>query len=573
MTKKLFLKIMIILIILLFTVYYGRNKIVEILLEKKLTSINHSKVEIGKVDFRPFSDFISISKVEISSKNDNKINAASIREIKINYKLQISEKKVIITDSSLIGVELLTIKNNESKKTTDSNEPKKNTESIGDSTLPIDKNQLEEILKKEIIEKQYNKLKEQLGINNDKLKNKLSEVKKSEQYKEVKKNFEKVFSLEDPLKIFDKDDKDVENLKKSAKDLISQLEKEKKVAADEIKQLTDKDKFKKYLEDGLKDLIDEQENKIKDFDLILSEYLTKKYEKELYDLVLMYRDYLSNLKEMKDLDAKNDDTWEVTIKKMIITVKAYGLDFSGEINEISSRISNNKDDITVRLTAWEDENNAIIDGKINLKNLIGNVYLNVPNAKFEKMPEINEYIKTGNFGLSSNLVLDNENIDISGNFRAQNIVLSREAIENQVEFKLPLFNEMVVPVIKNVKIDNAKYSYDSVKRQIEIKSELAQKILSEINKNNGALKKALIKDVIDKSHFEIEKYADVLGADKKEYEEIIENLTNGEIKTIADLVEKLDKNEIKKILDTKDVKKILDSKDGKKLLDKILKKL
>ncbi|MDR3258177.1 MAG: hypothetical protein LBT51_01000 [Fusobacteriaceae bacterium] len=555
MTKKLFLKMIPILIILLLIVYYGRNKIIEILLEKKLTSINNSKVEIGKVDFRPFSDFISIFRVEISSKNDNKINAASIREIKINYKLQISEKKVIITDSSLIGVELLTIKNNESKKTISSNEPKKNTEIISDNSSPISKNQMEEILKKDIIEKKYKELKEQLVLNNDKIKNRMDEIKKSEQYKQVKKNFEKVFTLEDPLKIFDRDDKDVENLLNSAKELVSGLEKERKIAVDEIKQLTDKDKFKKYLEDSLKDFIDEQEKKINDLDSILSEYLTKNYEKEIYDLVLMYRDYLLNLKKMKTIDAQKGETWEVIIKKMIITVKAYGLDFSGEINEISNRISNNKEDITVRLTAWEDENNAIIEGKINLKDLVGNIYLNIPSAKFEKMPEISEYIKNGNFGLSSNLVVDNENIDISGDFRVQNIVLSREAIERQIDFKLPLFNELIAPVMKNIKIENAKYSYDSIKRGIVIKSELAQKILSEINKNNGALKKDLIKDVINKSHLEIEKYSNILSSDKKEYEKFIENLTNGEIKTISDLqekLEKLNKNSGKKILNKLD---------------------
>ena len=74
-----------IIVVLLGGVYFSKDFIIKKVLENKLTEINKGKVDIGSVDFSPFSKKIVIEDIDITSRKDGMKNFISIGKFETDY--------------------------------------------------------------------------------------------------------------------------------------------------------------------------------------------------------------------------------------------------------------------------------------------------------------------------------------------------------------------------------------------------------------------------------------------------------------------------------------------------------
>ncbi|MDR1832659.1 MAG: hypothetical protein LBQ97_08045 [Fusobacteriaceae bacterium] len=557
MIRKTFSTLGIIVLALIFLLYFARNKLLEYTLEKKLTEAAGSQVEIGGVDFRPFSSYLSATAISVAGRGDQRIKAAAIREVKINYRLSVKEKKITVTDSSLIGVQLFT------PGETGGTAPSAASVATGGETGVAGEALNEKT--KDLAAAQFDDAKKKLGEIRETYKKRIDAIKQGEAWQTLKKETEGILDLKNPMKLLSLQKEDVERLKGQAKALLKEISAEKEQVRALIRQNVSKDAYQKNLEKRLRDYLVSEEGLLADFDKYLSRYLKQKYEKDLDELVYLYRESLKKVRDAREKDFQDRDSWEVLVEKLLLNVEVYGMVFSGEINDVSSRLSKNKTDVVIRLTAWEDKNNAVIEGKINLRDLQGTLSLRVPGGEFDKTPEVRNYIRGGSFSVFTDMGLTDQNIKISGSAGVRNPKFDKSALKGANDSGIPLLYEVVLPVLENLTLNDIRYSYDSGTRDLVIQSGLPQKLLAEIRKNNGAIREDLLRSLLKRNQKTVEDYGTALDREEKQAGDMIENLAGSDSDTMTKLLERLDKWS-----EREDVRENL--KEGEKLLKNLFKK-
>lgn len=527
--KKIIMYLLAVIILIVVGVYAARNIIVKNILEKKLTEINKGKVDIGKVEFSPFNKRIVVRDIEATSQRNSMKNFVTVKEFNADYDIYISDKKVLISEAHIINVDFLT-----DRKTDGAIGIKEKTPLDASQVLvPDDEEKNKEVLVTEI-ENSYldnmkindlnleNILKSEYERNNKLLEEKrnywetrIKEVEKGKEFKSIREDLKKVTSLKNPLDIF-KMDREVKNIIDSAKVLNDQLKDEKEQIRLDLEDMKNSPELKFSVEKSVEAFVQNGEIAIKDLDSLVNIYLNEVYEKKIYEIVVKYRDVLKEIELRKNEDMGQTDKWEVYVEKIDLTSTLYGFALNGELNNISSRLSRNEDNVTFFLNGDKKDSHGKMDGYFNVNTLEGYINIDISKVDLEELKEFNDYILGGSAGLSQKTVLSKNDIVIKGKLNMRNLDLNGQKITDSLNIKVPLLKDMIIPLLSDVKDGDISYNYNSNTRRVTVKSNLSEKILKVLNNKDGYWKKKIIEDMKKNSEKEIAKYEEILKAKEEE---------------------------------------------------------
>lgn len=517
------------IIIIIVGIYAARNIIVKNILEKKLTEINKGKVDIGKVEFSPFKKRIVVRDIEATSQRNSMKNFIAIKEFSADYDIYISDKKVLISEAHIINTDFLT------DRKIDGNIGIKEKTSLDASQVivPVDEEKNKEVLVTEI-ENSYlnsmklndlnleNILKNEYEKNNKLLEEKrnywetrIKEIEKGNEFRSIRENLKKVTSLKNPLDIF-KMDREVKNIIESAKILNEQLKDEKKQIKLDLEDMKNSPELKFSVEKSVESFVQNGEIAIKDLDSLVNIYLNEVYEKKIYEIVVKYREVLKEIELRRNEDMNEKNKWEVYVEKVDLTSEIYGFALSGELHNISSRLSKNMDNITFFLNGEKKDSRGKIDGYFNVNTLEGYINIDITKVDLEELKEFNEYILGGSAELSQKTVLSKNDIAIKGKLNIHNMDLNGQKITDSLNIKIPLLKDMIIPLLCDVSNGNISYDYNSNTRKVTVESNLSEKILNVLNDKDGYWKKKIIQDMKQNSEEAIVKYEELLKAKEEE---------------------------------------------------------
>lgn len=527
--KKLIMYLAAGIIIIVIGVYAARNIIVKNILEKKLTEINKGKVDIGKVEFSPFNKRIVVRDIEATSQRNSMKNFVTVKEFNADYDIYISDKKVLISEAHIINVDFLTDRKTDGTIGIKENAPLDASQVL----IPDDDEKNKEVLVTEI-ENSYldsmkindlnleNILKSEYERNNKLLEEKrnywetrIKEIEKGKEFKSIREDLKKVTSLKNPLDIF-KMDREVKNIIESAQVLNDQLKDEKEQIRLDLEDMKNSPELKFSVEKGVEAFVQNGEIAIKDLDSLVNIYLNEVYEKRIYEIVVKYRDVLKEIELRKNEDLQQKDKWEVYVEKIDLTSELYGFSLNGELNNISSRLSRNEDNVTFFLNGNKKDSHGKMDGYFNVNTLEGYINIDISKVNLEELKEFNEYILGGSAGLSQKTVLSKNDIVINGKLNIHNMDLNGQKITDSLNIKIPLLRDMIIPLLSDVRDGDISYNYNSNTRRVTVKSNLSEKILKVLNSKDGYWKKKIIEDMKKNSEKEIAKYEEILKAKEED---------------------------------------------------------
>ena len=372
-----------VIFIILSGVYLSRNYIIKMVLENKLTEINKGQVDIEKVDFSPFSKKIVINNIDITSRKDGMKNFVSIGKFETDYDIYFKEKKILVSKADFENVQFMTPR--EENGSTGFVVEEENKVIVKPSSTEEDKDDnvqdLEELIKaRALVNKMTleNILKSQYEIAENNLKEKkeywekrINRLEKKPEYIILKQNYEKISQEKNPLKII-RMEKEIKNMITSFKTLSKEFLKDKENMKSDFNSIVSVNNMNINLEDTVNELVGRGEFVITDLDSIINYYLNEIYGEKIKNMVVKYRNIMREIELRREEDKKAQDKWEICAEEIDITSNIYGIELNGQIKNISSRLSRNKTNIDLYLSADSQFSHGEAYGYINLSKIQGN---------------------------------------------------------------------------------------------------------------------------------------------------------------------------------------------------------
>lgn len=552
-----------ILVVLLGGVYFSKDYIIKKVLENKLTEINKGKVDIGSVDFSPFSKKIVIEDIDITSRKDGMKNFISIGKFETDYDIYFKDKKVLVSRADFSDVKFMTPR--DSDGSTGYVVEEKNDVVIDKTGVEEKKNDgvqdLEELIRaramvnkmtlQNMLQLQYEEIEGKLKEKREYWNGKIEELEKTPEYMILKQNYEKISQEKNPLKII-RMEKEIKNMVAAFKTLSKEFLSDRKAMKEDFKSVLSVNDMDKKLETTVNELVGRGEFVINDLDSIINYYLNEIYGEKIKDMVVKYRNVMREVELRRDEDAKLQDKWEVFAEEIAVNSKIYGIKLKGGIKNISSRLSRNKTNIGIYLTADSTISHGEAYGYIDLNKIQGKINVKIPNFNFkdlEDMEALHKYVEGGEASLDKEVLLSRDNIDITGDVEIQDMSLNSDEITGKLNIDSPLLKAMINPLLKDLRSGNVKYSYNSLDEKLVVESDLSQEIMNILNDKDGSVKKKIVEDMIKEGKEEIKNYRDTLDKDNQNSLEELEEKLNEKSKYLDKVQEILDKFNIGGILD------------------------
>lgn len=552
-----------IIVVLLGGVYFSKDYIIKKVLENKLTEINKGKVDIGSVDFSPFSKKIVIEDIDITSRKDGMKNFISIGKFETDYDIYFGDKKVLVSRADFSDVKFMTPR--DSDGSTGYVVEEKNDVVIDKTGVEEKKNDgvqdLEELIRaramvnkmtlQNMLQLQYEEIEGKLKEKREYWNGKIEELEKTPEYMILKQNYEKISQEKNPLKII-RMEKEIKNMVAAFKTLSKEFLSDRKAMKEDFKSVLSVNDMDKKLETTVNELVGRGEFVINDLDSIINYYLNEIYGEKIKDMVVKYRNVMREVELRRDEDAKLQDKWEVFAEEIAVNSKIYGIELKGGIKNISSRLSRNKTNIGIYLTADSDISHGEAYGYIDLNKIQGKINVKIPNFNFkdlEDMEALHKYVEGGEASLDKEVLLSRDNIDITGDVEIQDMALNSDEITGKLNIDSPLLKAMINPLLKDLRSGNVKYSYNSLDEKLVVESDLSQEIMNILNDKDGSVKKKIVEDMIKEGKEEIKNYRDTLDKDNQNSLEELEEKLNEKSKYLDKVQEILDKFNIGGILD------------------------
>jgi hypothetical protein len=552
-----------ILVVLLGGVYFSKDYIIKKVLENKLTEINKGKVDIGSVDFSPFSKKIVIEDIDITSRKDGMKNFISIGKFETDYDIYFGDKKVLVSRADFSDVKFMTPR--DSDGSTGYVVEEKNDVVIDKTGVEEKKNDgvqdLEELIRaramvnkmtlQNMLQLQYEEIEGKLKEKREYWNGKIEELEKTPEYMILKQNYEKISQEKNPLKII-RMEKEIKNMVAAFKTLSKEFLSDRKAMKEDFKSVLSVNDMDKKLETTVNELVGRGEFVINDLDSIINYYLNEIYGEKIKDMVVKYRNVMREVELRRDEDAKLQDKWEVFAEEIAVNSKIYGIELKGGIKNISSRLSKNKTNIGIYLTADSTISHGEAYGYIDLNKIQGKINVKIPNFNFkdlEDMEALHKYVEGGEASLDKEVLLSRDNIDITGDVEIQDMSLNSDEITGKLNIDSPLLKAMINPLLKDLRSGNVKYSYNSLDEKLVVESDLSQEIMNILNDKDGSVKKKIVEDMIKEGKEEIKNYRDTLDKDNQNSLEELEEKLNEKSKYLDKVQEILDKFNIGGILD------------------------
>lgn len=552
-----------ILVVLLGGVYFSKDYIIKKVLENKLTEINKGKVDIGSVDFSPFSKKIVIEDIDITSRKDGMKNFISIGKFETDYDIYFKDKKVLVSRADFSDVKFMTPR--DSDGSTGYVVEEKNDVVIDKTGVEEKKNDgvqdLEELIRaramvnkmtlQNMLQLQYEEIEGKLKEKREYWNGKIEELEKTPEYMILKQNYEKISQEKNPLKII-RMEKEIKNMVAAFKTLSKEFLSDRKAMKEDFKSVLSANDMDKKLETTVNELVGRGEFVINDLDSIINYYLNEIYGEKIKDMVVKYRNVMREVELRRDEDAKLQDKWEVFAEEIAVNSKIYGIELKGGIKNISSRLSRNKTNIGIYLTADSTISHGEAYGYIDLNKIQGKINVKIPNFNFkdlEDMEALHKYVEGREASLDKEVLLSRDNIDITGDVEIQDMSLNSDEITGKLNIDSPLLKAMINPLLKDLRSGNVKYSYNSLDEKLVVESDLSQEIMNILNDKDGSVKKKIVEDMIKEGKEEIKNYRDTLDKDNQNSLEELEEKLNEKSKYLDKVQEILDKFNIGGILD------------------------
>ena len=552
-----------IIVVLLGGVYFSKDYIIKKVLENKLTEINKGKVDIGSVDFSPFSKKIVIEDIDITSRKDGMKNFISIGKFETDYDIYFKDKKGLVSRADFSDVKFMTPR--DSDGSTGYVVEEKNDVVIDKTGVEEKKNDgvqdLEELIRaramvnkmtlQNMLQLQYEEIEGKLKEKREYWNGKIEELEKTPEYMILKQNYEKISQEKNPLKII-RMEKEIKNMVAAFKTLSKEFLKDRRAMKEDFKSVLSVNDMDKKLETTVNELVGRGEFVINDLDSIINYYLNEIYGEKIKDMVVKYRNVMREVELRRDEDAKLQDKWEVFAEEIAVNSKIYGIELKGGIKNISSRLSRNKTNIGIYLTADSDISHGEAYGYIDLNKIQGKINVKIPNFNFkdlEDMEVLHKYVEGGEASLDKEVLLSRDNIDITGDVEIQDMSLNSDEITGKLNIDSPLLKAMINPLLKDLRSGNVKYSYNSLDEKLVVESDLSQEIMNILNDKDGSVKKKIVEDMIKEGKEEIKNYRDTLDKDNQNSLEELEEKLNEKSKYLDKVQEILDKFNIGGILD------------------------
>ncbi len=552
-----------IIVVLLGGVYFSKDYIIKKVLENKLTEINKGKVDIGSVDFSPFSKKIVIEDIDITSRKDGMKNFISIGKFETDYDIYFKDKKVLVSRADFSDVKFMTPR--DSDGSTGYVVEEKNDVVIDKTGVEEKKNDgvqdLEELIRaramvnkmtlQNMLQLQYEEIEGKLKEKREYWNGKIEELEKTPEYMILKQNYEKISQEKNPLKII-RMEKEIKNMVAAFKTLSKEFLSDRKAMKEDFKSVLSVNDMDKKLETTVNELVGRGEFVINDLDSIINYYLNEIYGEKIKDMVVKYRNVMREVELRRDEDVKLQDKWEVFAEEITVNSKIYGIELKGGIKNISSRLSRNKTNIGIYLTADSDISHGEAYGYIDLNKIQGKINVKIPNFNFkdlEDMEALHKYVEGGEASLDKEVLLSRDNIDITGDVEIQDMSLNSDEITGKLNIDSPLLKAMINPLLKDLRSGNVKYSYNSLDEKLVVESDLSQEIMNILNDKDGSVKKKIVEDMIKEGKEEIKNYRDTLDKDNQNSLEELEEKLNEKSKYLDKVQEILDKFNIGGILD------------------------
>ena len=544
-----------VIFIILSGVYLSRNYIIKMVLENKLTEINKGQVDIEKVDFSPFSKKIVINNIDITSRKDGMKNFVSIGKFETDYDIYFKEKKILVSKADFENVQFMTPR--EENGSTGFVVEEENKVIVKPSSTEEDKDDnvqdLEELIKaRALVNKMTleNILKSQYEIAENNLKEKkeywekrINRLEKKPEYIILKQNYEKISQEKNPLKII-RMEKEIKNMITSFKTLSKEFLKDKENMKSDFNSIVSVNNMNINLEDTVNELVGRGEFVITDLDSIINYYLNEIYGEKIKNMVVKYRNIMREIELRREEDKKAQDKWEIFAEEIDITSNIYGIELNGQIKNISSRLSRNKTNIDLYLSADSQFSHGEAYGYINLNKIQGKFDIKISNFNFkdlEDMDVLYNYVTNGEAALVKEVLLSRDNIDIQGNVEVQKMTLNEKEITNKLNIKEPLLRTMISPLLKELRSGNINYGYNSLDEKLVIKSDLSERIIEVLNDRNGSVKKKIIENMIDEGKAQIQNYKTTLDENNEDTLKELQNNLDEKSKYLNKVQEIVDK--------------------------------
>lgn len=558
MKKKLMIAVLVILG-LIAGVFLARNFIVRKVLEVKLTEINKGKVDISEVDFSPFSKNIIIRGIDFTSRKNTLKNFVSIDKFEADYDIYFKDKKILISKAEFSGINFMT------DRTTDG--------SIGDmvrddETAPVEvpnldaaKNSavedLEELISaranvskgliKDLIQAKYEDTEGVLNERKHYWEKRIKSLENTPDYKVIKDTYEKISKEKNPLQIL-RMEKAVRNAAHSFKNLSKELVINRETMKDEFQQIILNEDMDRSLESAVNEIVDRGQLIVLDLDSLVNFYLNDIYKESIDEFVERYRTLMKELELRRDEDMAQEDAWEFFAEEIVLKTELYGVVVEGQINNISSRLSKNLNDIDFSLKADSDKSHGEVDGVINLKRLEGDISIDISKFDFSDLEDLeilHKYVISGQAGLKKKITLTRDNIYLKGDVYIHKMKLNGNEISQKLRIKNPFLKDMIIPLLSEVKVGNVKYKYSSASGKLELQSNLSQEIMKALNSEKGYMRDKITQDMLREGRQNLEQYRKALTTDNKKALEQLEGQFDEQSKYLDKIQDVLDKFNIK----------------------------
>lgn len=490
-------------------------------------------------------------------------NFISIGKFETDYDIYFGDKKVLVSRADFSDVKFMTPR--DSDGSTGYVVEEKNDVVIDKTGVEEKKNDgvqdLEELIRaramvnkmtlQNMLQLQYEEIEGKLKEKREYWNGKIEELEKTPEYMILKQNYEKISQEKNPLKII-RMEKEIKNMVAAFKTLSKEFLSDRKAMKEDFKSVLSVNDMDKKLETTVNELVGRGEFVINDLDSIINYYLNEIYGEKIKDMVVKYRNVMREVELRRDEDAKLQDKWEVFAEEITVNSKIYGIELKGGIKNISSRLSRNKTNIGIYLTADSDISHGEAYGYIDLNKIQGKINVKIPNFNFkdlEDMEALHKYVEGGEASLDKEVLLSRDNIDITGDVEIQDMSLNSDEITGKLNIDSPLLKAMINPLLKDLRSGNVKYSYNSLDEKLVVESDLSQEIMNILNDKDGSVKKKIVEDMIKEGKEEIKNYRDTLNKDNQNSLEELEEKLNEKSKYLDKVQEILDKFNIGGILD------------------------
>ena len=557
--KKKLMMLIIVLVVLSTAVVLSRNFIVKKILEVKLTEINKGKVDIKDVEFSPIDKKIVIKGIDFTSRKNTLKNFVSIDKFEADYDIYFKDKKILISKAEFSGLDFMTnrakdggigqvVRDDDGKSVETPNLENEKNSTIEDleELISARANVNQELLQ-DLLQSKYEDTEELLNNRRNYWEKKIKSLENTHDYRVVKEVYTKISQEKNPLQIL-RMEKAIRNAAHSFKTLSKELLVDKENMKDEFKQIIFNENINQTLENAVNEIVGRGQLIVLDLDSLVNYYLNEIYKESIDEFVDRYRTVMKEIEIRRDEDMTNEQKWEFFAEEIDLKTDIYGLVVEGQINDISSRLSKNLNNINFVLKADSDKSHGEVRGILNFKRLEGDIKIDISKFDFsdlEDLEVLHKYVTSGQAGLKKDIILTRDNIYLNGDVYIHKMRLNGPEISKKLNIKSPFLKDMIIPLLNEIKVGHVKYKYSSSTGKLEVQSNLSQEIMKALNSEKGYMREKITQDMLREGKENIEKYREILNNDNKKALEQLENQFNQQSEHLDKIQDTLDKFNIK----------------------------